>query len=228
MATPRLFLAGKFQFRMRDAPYYRFRVSAFHTPQFSLAESAGPAICSTAAGSSPAPTTALRATMACPACTDTLRAAMAKSDSSAYPFALVCGMGAAIVGMILYSAFTILTGWIVRYVSLAFGWMVGNSDQERPRRTTRPDHCGISRLGCHLHVRSTHWDPLREATPAGVAPNADVRPKFPTRKTPHARAARARQQDLAAWQRQLRTSLANPMPTVFPPVRTHPRRLPIL
>jgi hypothetical protein len=110
-------------------------------------------------------------------------------------------MGAAIVGMILPSAFTILTGWIVSYVSLAVGWMVGTAIKKGSGGR-------------------------RYQTPASVAPSADVRPKFPTRKAAHARAAESK-----TWppgNASSRTSLANPNPTVFPPVRTHPRPLPVL
>jgi hypothetical protein len=47
--------------------------------------------------------------------------------SSNYSRALVFGIGAAIVGMIGYAAFEIITGWIIGYVALAVGWLVGKA-----------------------------------------------------------------------------------------------------
>ena len=65
--------------------------------------------------------------MACSRCAEQVRAAMAKKNSGAYPLALVCGMGAAILGTFLYSTFFILTGWSIGIVALAVGWMVGTA-----------------------------------------------------------------------------------------------------
>ena len=69
----------------------------------------------------------VRAAMACPLCTDRIRDAMSTSTSSKYPTALAYGIGAAILGTALYATFTILTGWIASYVSLAVAWMVGTA-----------------------------------------------------------------------------------------------------
>ena len=63
--------------------------------------------------------------MSCPACAEKVRAELAKDTHAAYTRALLFGIGAAIVGMILYATFEIVTGWIIGYVSLAVGWMVG-------------------------------------------------------------------------------------------------------
>jgi hypothetical protein len=41
--------------------------------------------------------------------------------------ALLFGIGAAIVGMAVYATFVIVTGWIIGYVALAVGWMVGTA-----------------------------------------------------------------------------------------------------
>lgn len=65
--------------------------------------------------------------MSCPACADKVRAELAKDTHAAYMRALLFGIGAAIVGMILYATFEIMTGLIIGYVSLAVGWMVGTA-----------------------------------------------------------------------------------------------------
>src|SRR4051794_40683732 len=61
---------------------------------------------------------------ACAVCVQKEQAAQSFS-SKYYPQALALGIGAAIVGMIGYAAFEIITGWIIGYVSLGVGWLVG-------------------------------------------------------------------------------------------------------
>ena len=65
--------------------------------------------------------------MACLACAERMRAELAKDTHAAFMRALLFGVGAAIVGLILYAAFAITTGIIIGYVSLAVGWMVGKA-----------------------------------------------------------------------------------------------------
>jgi hypothetical protein len=99
---------------------YRFGVSAFNTPQFNTAEYAAPQnTCQYCRQPISGAYYRIREVMSCPACADKLRATMAKSRASAYPLGLVCGMGAALLGMILYATFAILTGWMVSYVALS-------------------------------------------------------------------------------------------------------------
>ncbi len=50
-----------------------------------------------------------------------------KDSHSAYVRGILFGVGAAIIGMILYAAFTIATGLYIGYVSLAVGWLVGKA-----------------------------------------------------------------------------------------------------
>ncbi len=64
---------------------------------------------------------------ACPACTEKVRIELAKDTHTAYMRALLFGIGAAILGLILYAAFEITTGLVVGYVSLAVGWLVGTA-----------------------------------------------------------------------------------------------------
>jgi hypothetical protein len=65
--------------------------------------------------------------MSCPACADKVRGELAKDTHSAFVKGILFGIGAAIVGMILYATFAITTGIIIGYVSLAVGWMVGKA-----------------------------------------------------------------------------------------------------
>lgn len=63
---------------------------------------------------------------ACSSCV-TREGMVTRDNASHYSRALVFGIGAAIVGMIGYAAFEIITGWIIGYVALAVGWLVGKA-----------------------------------------------------------------------------------------------------
>src|SRR6202051_919366 len=65
--------------------------------------------------------------IACSRCAEKMRGTMATDSHAAFTRALLYGIGAAILGMILYAVFEIATGLIVGYVSLAVGWMVGTA-----------------------------------------------------------------------------------------------------
>lgn len=63
----------------------------------------------------------------CESCGQQLERRFPKDSHAAYMRALLFGVGAAIIGMILYAAFTITTGFYIGYVSLAVGWLVGKA-----------------------------------------------------------------------------------------------------
>lgn len=63
--------------------------------------------------------------MACESCVRQVEARFPKDSHAAYVRGLLFGIGAAVVGMILYAGFTIVTGIYLGYVSLAVGWLVG-------------------------------------------------------------------------------------------------------
>jgi len=64
--------------------------------------------------------------MACSQCVERERSAQGNANKY-YPRSLMYGIGAAVVGMIGYATFEIATGWIIGYVSLAVGWLVGKA-----------------------------------------------------------------------------------------------------
>jgi len=65
--------------------------------------------------------------MACEACVQELQRQQPKDSHAGYVRGLLFGIGAAIVGMIFYAGFTIVTGIYIGYVSLAVGWLVGKA-----------------------------------------------------------------------------------------------------
>jgi len=65
--------------------------------------------------------------MACAGCAEKMRGELAKDTHAAFVRAILFGIGAAILGLILYAAFAIITGIMIGYASLAVGWMVGKA-----------------------------------------------------------------------------------------------------
>jgi hypothetical protein len=65
--------------------------------------------------------------MACSSCADRAQRQVPKNGHGAYARALLFGVAAAVVGLILYAAFGIITGWMIGYVSLAVGYIVGKA-----------------------------------------------------------------------------------------------------
>lgn len=64
---------------------------------------------------------------ACPTCVERVKQEMPQDSPAAFSRALLFGISGAILGLILYAAFTIVTGWIIGYVSLAVGYIVGKA-----------------------------------------------------------------------------------------------------
>ena len=65
--------------------------------------------------------------MACSGCVEKMRGELAEDTHTAYVRGLLFGIGAAVIGMILYATFAIATGIVIGYLSLAVGWMVGTT-----------------------------------------------------------------------------------------------------
>jgi hypothetical protein len=64
---------------------------------------------------------------ACEHCTEQLKTQLPKDSHAAFVRGLLFGLGGAILGLILYSAFGILTGIVIGYISLAVGFIVGKA-----------------------------------------------------------------------------------------------------
>ncbi len=65
--------------------------------------------------------------MVCPACATTTQSSLPKDTHAAFVRAVLFGCGAAVLGLILYSAFGIITGLVIGYLSLAVGYLVGKA-----------------------------------------------------------------------------------------------------
>jgi hypothetical protein len=65
--------------------------------------------------------------LACERCKEQLESQLPKDSHAAFVRGLIFGVGGAILGLILYSAFGIITGLEIGYISLAVGYMVGKA-----------------------------------------------------------------------------------------------------
>jgi hypothetical protein len=65
--------------------------------------------------------------MTCPACAEKVRGELARDTHSAFVRAILFGIGAAILGMVLYATFAIVTGIVIGYAALAVGWIIGKA-----------------------------------------------------------------------------------------------------
>jgi hypothetical protein len=64
----------------------------------------------------------------CPSCAQNMSSAIAVDNHSAYVSALAYGIGAAAAGLIGYALIAILLqGWVISYMSIGVGWMVGTA-----------------------------------------------------------------------------------------------------
>lgn len=65
--------------------------------------------------------------LACERCKEQLESQLPKDSHSAFVRGLIFGVGGAILGLSLYSAFGIITGLEIGYISLAVGYIVGKA-----------------------------------------------------------------------------------------------------
>ncbi len=65
--------------------------------------------------------------IACEGCTERLKRDLPQDTHGVYMRALFFGTGGAILGLVLYAGFTIVTGIYLGYVALAVGWLVGKT-----------------------------------------------------------------------------------------------------
>jgi hypothetical protein len=99
------------------------------TPQFQKAEYGAAAAERCKLCSQPLGATYYRVNgaVACQACADKAKGETPKDGHIAFTRGLIFGIGGAVVGLVLYAGFTIVTGLIIGYVSLAVGYIVGKA-----------------------------------------------------------------------------------------------------
>jgi hypothetical protein len=100
------------------------------TPQFTTAEYSGTTTsvqCRFCGQSIPGSYYLVNGAMACPSCAERAQRETPKASHAQFVRAIIFGAVAASGGIILYAAFGIITGWMIGYISLAVGYMVGKA-----------------------------------------------------------------------------------------------------
>jgi|SRR5690242_8215556 hypothetical protein len=101
-----------------------------NVPQFGVAEylsASGTDICKSCNKPVAGSYYRINGTLACERCKEQLEVQIPKDSHAAFVRALLFGVGGAILGLILYSAFGIITGIEIGYISLAVGYIVGKA-----------------------------------------------------------------------------------------------------
>jgi hypothetical protein len=99
-------------------------------PQFSTAEyAAQPGVdrCRTCSQPIVGSYYRVNGALTCPGCARLAEASLPKDRHAAFVRGVLFGVGGAILGLILYAAFGIITGLVIGYVSLAVGYIVGKA-----------------------------------------------------------------------------------------------------
>ena len=99
-------------------------------PQFNTAEyigTSGTDQCKFCGQAIAGPYYRVNGAMACASCAERAQRETPKASHAQFVRAILFGVVAAIGGIIVYAAFGIITGWMIGYVSLAVGYMVGKA-----------------------------------------------------------------------------------------------------
>src|SRR5580704_4319188 len=97
------------------------------TPQFATAEYAGGDVCKSCHQPISGSYYRINGSLACERCTTQLQTQLPKDNHASFVRALMFGLGAAILGLIGYAAFTIITSIRIGYISRAVGWLIGKA-----------------------------------------------------------------------------------------------------
>jgi hypothetical protein len=100
------------------------------TPQFATAEYAskgGPERCASCSQPIGDAYFRVNGALACPNCAQRAAGNLPTDSHTAFVRGVMFGVGGAVLGMILYAAFSILTGLIIGYVALAVGYIVAKA-----------------------------------------------------------------------------------------------------
>src|SRR5437879_5044723 len=100
------------------------------TPQFGTAEYApksGADVCASCNQGISGQYFRVNGALACQRCADQLKNQIPKDTHAVFVRGLAFGFGGAILGLILYSGFSIITGIAIGYVSLAVGWIIAKA-----------------------------------------------------------------------------------------------------
>jgi hypothetical protein len=99
-------------------------------PQFATAEyanEAGAATCKACGKALGSSHYRVNGVVTCSQCAERVKEKLPKDSHAAFVRGITFGMGGAILGLILYVIFALTTGWVIGFVSLAVGYIVGKA-----------------------------------------------------------------------------------------------------
>jgi hypothetical protein len=105
-------------------------LSSSPDPQFATAEYApktGAQSCATCHALINGPYYRVNGELKCPTCTEIARRELPGDSHARFVRGLLFGIGGAILGLVIYSTFGIVTGLVIGYLSLAVGYIVGKA-----------------------------------------------------------------------------------------------------
>jgi hypothetical protein len=100
---------------------------SFDKAQYSLGPANGPDQCTVCQQPISDSYYRINGTMACGPCATQVKPALPADSHAAFTRAILYGIGAAIVGMIAYALFEIVTGIVIGYVAIGVGYLVGKA-----------------------------------------------------------------------------------------------------
>jgi hypothetical protein len=100
------------------------------TPQFGTAEyvpKSGTDVCKSCNQAIAGQYYRVNGSLACTCCVDQLKNQIPKDTHATFMRGLAFGFGGAIIGLVVYSGFSIITGIEIGYVALAVGWVIAKA-----------------------------------------------------------------------------------------------------
>ncbi len=161
------------------------------TPQFGTAEYApktGADVCKSCNQAIASQYFRVNGSLACQSCVDQLKSQIPKDTHSVFARGLAFGLGGAILGLILYSGFTIITGIEIGYVSLAVGWLIAKAIKLGSRgiggrryqfAAVALTYAAVSMAAIPIYFSQANKDEARKSAQTQTAPSSN-----PGRATP--------------------------------------------
>lgn len=112
--------------------------------------------------------------ISCASCADGARREIDKDSHSAFVRAIMFGAGAAILGLVLYAAFSIITGIMIGYIAVAIGWIVGKAMLQGSGGATGRRYQVVAVVLTYLAITLgripvwIHYSPRLQADPVSV------------------------------------------------------------
>jgi hypothetical protein len=166
------------------------------TPQFGTAEYAqkpGTDVCKSCNQALAGQYFRVNGSLACARCVDQLNSQIPKDTHSVFVRGLIFGFGGALLGLILYSGFTIITGIEIGYVSLAVGWLIAKAIKMGSRgiggrryqiAAVALTYAAVSMAAIPVYFSQANKEEAKKPAQTQTAPPANPGPATPSQDSP--------------------------------------------